>query len=138
MKRVACCVVLAALATACSGGGDKKSAGSEAEVTPGGGSTGIAGGSLLSIDPSAAGGSPGLSVRGAASGTVPADLAFVVVVPPGGGIEALGESSITPQDRKKVVDGLAGIGVARGDVAFEADPLGLGVGGVDLSRRRSA
>ena len=127
MALSACFVVLAVLAAGCSGGSDSDAAKDvpadiDAEVTVGGGSSG----SVFSIDSGvvASGGSaaPGLSVRGVAGGTVPADIAFVVVVPPGGGIELLGESSVTPEDRKAVVDGVAAMGVPRGDITFQTDP----------------
>ena len=129
-------VALALLATACSGGSggsggsDKDEAGSGpdaegVEVSPGGAGSGLSG-SAFSIDTGAVAGAtssgPGLSVRGVATGTVPADLAFVVVVPPGGGLEGFGESGVTPEDRKTVIDGLVAAGVARGDVTFETEP----------------
>ena len=122
-----CFLVLALLAAACSGGSDSDKAEDvpddiDAEVSAGSGSSGGA----FSVDAGvlASGGSPapGLSVRGVASATVPADVAYVVVVPPGGGIEAFGESSVSPEDRKAVIDGVAGLGVPRGDITFESDP----------------
>ena len=130
MTLSACFLVLAMLGAACTGGSDSDKAEDvpddiDAEVSVGGGSSGGLSESLFSLDVGVvgSGGSagPGLSVRGTASGTVPADVAFVVVVPPGG-IEALGEGSMTPEDRKAVLDGLAAMGVARGDVTFETDP----------------
>jgi uncharacterized protein YggE len=125
-------LALALLAAACSGGsgsdGERGQSGGEAEdveVTPGGGGSGVSG-SFFSFDPgsAAAVGSsgPGLSVRGVAGGTVPADLAFVVIVPPLGGFEGFGESGLAPEDRKKIVDGIVAMGVPRADVTFETDP----------------
>lgn len=127
MTLSACFIALAMLAAACSGGSGRDEAEDvpediEAEVSVGGSSFG----SVFSFDDGlgAAGGSaaPGLSVRGTASGTVPADIAFVVVVPPAGGIEAFGQGSMTPEDRKRVVDAVAAMGVPSGDITFEGDP----------------
>ena len=132
MGTLACGLALALVASACSGGdsgGERGESGGPApddvEVTPGGGGSGISG-SFFSFDPGTAASvgssGPGLSVRGVASGVVPADLAFVVIVAPGIGFEGIGESSITPEDRKAIVDGIVAQGVARADVTFETDP----------------
>jgi uncharacterized protein YggE len=138
---LACCLTLAVLAASCSSDETpKKNAdapAAEPDVSIGGGSAdsgsgsggGLSsGGAFLSLDSSAGvlagagGASPGLSVRGTAAGTAPADLAFVVVVPaPRGASDFLTSGNISPEDRTAVVNAVAATGVPRGDVTFEPD-----------------
>lgn len=133
MTSLACAVALATMTAACSGGSDDDKeaaeAADDAAVSPGGGTSGGVSGGFLSLGDGSAlaqgfSGSPGLSVRGTATGTVPADLAFVVVFPAASDLEiigGLGPPGIAAPDRKAVLDSLGATGVARGDVSFEAD-----------------
>jgi uncharacterized protein YggE len=138
---LACCLTLAVLAAACSSSESPKKAAdapaTEPDISVGGGSADSGGlssggggsaGAFLSLDSSAGvlagagGASPGLSVRGTAAGTAPADLAFVVVVPPLRGGDPFTGAGLSPEDRTAVVNAAAATGVARGDVTFEPDP----------------
>ena len=132
ITRMACAVALATLAAACSGGSDSDDAAdapADAEVTAGGGTSAGASGGFLSFDGGLSfgqglGGGPGLSVRGTATGTVPADLAFVVVVPAPGDLDLigdLGDGGIGAADRKAVLDSVSALGVPRADISFTTD-----------------
>jgi uncharacterized protein YggE len=75
----------------------------------------------LSANP-AIGDTPGLTVRGVAAGTAPANQASVVVVPSlAPTLDGIGNESVSPQDRKAVVDSLAALRVAAKDVTFDPD-----------------
>lgn len=123
-----CAVALATLTAACSGDSKPEI---EATITPGGGQTSGVSSGFTSLDglfagPSGAG-IPGLSVRGTATGTVPADLAFVVISPSISDLDLsdLGNAGVSAADRKAVLAGLSGLGVAASDVSFGAGrPLG--------------
>src|SRR4051794_19169555 len=86
---VACGVALATLAAGCSGDSKPKAkakAADDSTVAAGGGQSSGATGGFASVDGNLSfspgfGATAGISVRGTASGTVPADLAFVVVLP---------------------------------------------------------
>src|SRR4051794_33279127 len=112
---LACCLTLAVLAAGCSSDETPKKAAdapaTEPDVSVGGGSAdtgavssgGGRAGALPSLASSAGvragvgGVSPGLSVRGTAAGPAPADLAFVVVVPPPrGASDFLTSGSMSP------------------------------------------
>ena len=129
---IACAAALALLAAACSGGSDKKEgaeAPADAEVTAGGGTSSGATSGFLSLDSGTTlvqgfNAAPGLSVRGTASGTVSADLAFVVVVPAPGDLDigvGLAGGGIEAADRKAVLDSVSALGIARGDISFETN-----------------
>lgn len=86
---------------------------------------GSASGSGLSVETFGSGatgasGLPGVTVHGVAEGTVPADLAFAVVVPAVRGADPLA-GGLSPQDHKGVVDALTAQGFGPDDVSFPLD-----------------
>jgi len=131
ITNLVCGVTLAVLAASCSGGSSaKKAADTPADTgstSSGGSGSGISG-ALLSLDQASlatgGGATAGLSVRGTAIGTVPADQAFVVVLaaPRGGiGIGIVSDTGVAPADRTTVLKGLAASGIGAGDVTFDPD-----------------
>lgn len=64
---------------------------------------------------------PGLTVRGSANLKVPADVAFLTVLTVSRG-GPLPFTQVRAEDQARIVEGLAPLGVAKGDVSFGGDP----------------
>jgi uncharacterized protein YggE len=151
IKRLTCIIVLGAVASACSSSDSpEKPAAAPSDSTapapaagatgdtPVAGSTGsgpsvglgspggfVSSGAELALAGSGIGdsGPPGLTVAGVATGTARADQAAVVVLPSiNPTSQGIGNVSVSPQDRRAVVDALAAIKVAAKDVSFDSDP----------------
>jgi uncharacterized protein YggE len=135
LAAVVAVAVMFVLAAGCGGGAKQKDAtsndGTQSDVGTGSQETLaiVARGSSLSvtaIGSSSATGAPGdpaagLSVRSAASATVAADKATIVVVPPIGGFGPGGPQPISPQYRKDILAGLAALGIKSGDISVDSN-----------------
>lgn len=125
-------LLAASLAAACTNGGSRQAADPGAEdpgaSLSGGSSSGVVSGSspggsleLFSRGSSVAGDSPsvpGLTVHASASATVAADQAFVVISAAVRGADPLGDSVVSSQDRRAVLDAVMPLGVPADDVSF--------------------